>query len=184
MLIVPPIIPFLITFGLVTIVIAYFIIDPTKIRFVKGTHSWITFFLQVMIVLLQVTASVYFPLPVSYIIPIISIFGLLLFTAGVVLIIWAKITMGKIWGMPGKHDIKRQSELVIKGPYQFTRNPIYLGDVLMHFGIGFALLSPLFFLPIILVIIFTREIKKEEKLLKKYFGNEYRDYCARVPRFL
>jgi len=184
MFIVPPIVPIIIVLGFIIIIATYFLTDPTNKQFIKGAHSRITFLLQTVIALSQVIASIFFPLPMWYISPIISVFGLLLFIAGATLIIWAKITMGRVWGMPGKHDIKRQTHLVAHGPYRFTRNPIYVGDIMMHFGIGFALLSPLFFLPILLLWIFTKEIKKEEKLLTKYFGNEYRDYCSRVPQFL
>lgn len=184
MFIVPPIVPLVIVLGLIVIIATYFFTDPTNSQFIKGAHSRITFLLQAAIILAQVAASIFFPLPMWYVSPVISVFGVLFFLAGVILIIWAKIAMGKVWNMPGRHDIKRQSHLIINGPYRFTRNPIYLGDIIMHSGLGFALLSPLFFLPIILIFIFTREIKKEEKLLTKYFGDEYRSYCSHVPRFL
>ena len=184
MLTVPPIVSIILIIGLLSVAITYIVTDPTQSQFIKGAHSRFTFLLQAAVILLQVIASILFPLPMWYITPVVCVVGILLFLAGIWLIIWAKITMGKIWGMPGKHDIKRQVELITNGPFRFTRNPIYVGDVIMHLGIGFAILSPLFFLPLILLWIFTKEIKKEEKLLVKHFGDSYRDYCKRVPRFI
>ncbi len=76
--------------------------------------------------------------------------------------------------------------LVTGGPYRFTRNPIYLGFVLVFLGFTlFAgtlwglLLSPF------LVWAFTAAaIRAEEAYLKDKFPNEYADYIARARRWV
>lgn len=76
--------------------------------------------------------------------------------------------------------------LVTDGPYQFTRNPIYLGGCIAFAGLGFLLSSPwviLMVVPVALVIHFG-VIKREEPYLEQRFGEPYRDYCRRVPRWL
>ncbi|PJE63589.1 hypothetical protein COU89_02535 [Candidatus Roizmanbacteria bacterium CG10_big_fil_rev_8_21_14_0_10_45_7] len=110
--------------------------------------------------------------------------GLIIFTAGIVLCIWAKLTMRDSWGIPAQHDIKRQSTLITSGPYRFTRNPIYVGLFMVVFGQALALGSWLFFLVYLLYMYFGIAIKKEEQLLTKHFGKGYTEYAKRVPRYL
>ncbi|MEO0997226.1 MAG: isoprenylcysteine carboxylmethyltransferase family protein [Pseudomonadota bacterium] len=76
--------------------------------------------------------------------------------------------------------------LVTGGFYKLTRNPMYLGMVLVLAGIGLLLGSAgaLLPLPLFAVIIDRRFIAGEEQMLQATFGNEYRDYCQTVRRWL
>lgn len=110
--------------------------------------------------------------------------GLVLFFTGMYLAIWAKITMSKNWGLPAQHDSKRQSQLVTTGPFGFTRNPIYLGNLLLAVGFSLALQSySLFLIPVFYYAI-LKTVLVEEKLLKKIFGSQYESYMRKVPRFI
>lgn len=115
---------------------------------------------------------------------LINFFGLLIFMTGTILAVWAKITMGSSWGRPAQHNIKIQSTLVTTGPFAFSRNPIYVGFLLLFLGFEMILQSYLIILilPLFFVVYFA--VKKEEKLLEKHFGKEYLEYKKRVPRFL
>lgn len=78
------------------------------------------------------------------------------------------------------------STLVTTGLFGFSRNPIYLGMVLVLCGIGLLLgsLSP-FIMPIIFFIfIHQRFILREEKHLTEQFGDVYRTYQKKVRRWL
>ncbi len=68
-------------------------------------------------------------------------------------------------GMPAK-------VLITEGAYQYTRNPIYLGMVLILLGICllFGSLSPLLVIPFFIWIIHTRFILREEKWMEEWFG--------------
>jgi protein-S-isoprenylcysteine O-methyltransferase Ste14 len=113
------------------------------------------------------------------------IFGVVLFFAGIYICIWAKLVMKKNWGIPSQLNIKRQRKLIREGPFKFSRNPMYLGFIVLLLGYSIALRSML--LPLIVglaIWYFTRAVKKEEKLLEKNFGSTYKDYKRRVPRFL
>lgn len=73
--------------------------------------------------------------------------------------------------------------LVADGPYRYTRNPLYFGNMLMVFGLG-SLLNPLPFAIFvagmwILVRLFIRD---EEAGLERSGGDSYRAYCSAVPR--
>ncbi len=110
--------------------------------------------------------------------------GLVIFLCGTALAVWAKLTMGSSWGRPAQHNIKIQSTLVTRGPFASSRNPIYLGFLFLFLGVEMVLQSYLLILILPLFFSVYLAVKKEEKLLEKYFGKEYLEYKKRVPRFL
>ncbi len=76
--------------------------------------------------------------------------------------------------------------LVMTGPYRVTRNPIYIGFVLVYFGLSIVLTSVwilLLLLPV-LVILQRGVVRREEAYLERRFGEAYRAYTKRVPRWL
>ena len=76
-------------------------------------------------------------------------------------------------------------ELVTKGVYSVSRNPSYVSDVLVKMSIGIACLSWLFLLVAIAdFILLSTIISAEEQFLLENYGNDYRDYLNRTPRWL
>jgi protein-S-isoprenylcysteine O-methyltransferase Ste14 len=76
--------------------------------------------------------------------------------------------------------------LVTTGIHGWTRNPIYLGMFLVYGGIAIASRSPwtlILMLPLAITIRYG-VIAREEAYLERRFGDAYRDYCARVRRWL
>jgi protein-S-isoprenylcysteine O-methyltransferase Ste14 len=76
--------------------------------------------------------------------------------------------------------------LVTTGIHGWTRNPIYLGMFLVYGGIGLAARSPwilLVTLPLAATIRYG-VVTREEAYLERRFGDAYRDYKARVRRWL
>ena len=76
--------------------------------------------------------------------------------------------------------------LVTTGIHGWTRNPIYLGMFLVYGGIGVAARSPwilIFTLPLAITIRYG-VVAREEAYLERRFGEAYRDYKARVRRWL
>lgn len=78
------------------------------------------------------------------------------------------------------------SNLVIRGPYRLTRNPMYVSLVLVYVGVSGILTQiwPLFLLPLPLAIIHGKVIPFEEARLRQVFGDDYEQYCARVRRWI
>jgi protein-S-isoprenylcysteine O-methyltransferase Ste14 len=76
--------------------------------------------------------------------------------------------------------------LVVEGPYRFTRNPIYIGFVLLYFGLAIILTSVwvLALLIPVLIVLQRGVVEREEVYLERQFGDAYRKYQARVPRWL
>ena len=81
---------------------------------------------------------------------------------------------------------KAASQLAIDGPFAHSRNPIYLGNVMLCLGVGFILGSRWFvFLSIALFVMLSElAIKREEKHLEAKFPEEWKAYKARVRRWI
>jgi protein-S-isoprenylcysteine O-methyltransferase Ste14 len=81
--------------------------------------------------------------------------------------------------------VKKNRELTVTGPYAHTRNPLYLGSMLIAAGFAVALLS----WPVALVlavgflVIYVPVIASEERFLRGAFPT-FEDYCRRVPRLI
>ena len=76
--------------------------------------------------------------------------------------------------------------LVTTGIHGWTRNPIYLGMFLIYIGIGLAAQSPWVLMITVPLAITIRYgvVAREEVYLERRFGDAYRDYKARVHRWL
>lgn len=76
--------------------------------------------------------------------------------------------------------------LVATGIHGWSRNPIYVGMFLLYAGIGIAARSPWILalaLPLIIILRYV-VVAREEAYLERRFGDSYRDYKARVRRWL
>ena len=76
--------------------------------------------------------------------------------------------------------------LVTSGIYRATRNPMYLGLVLLLAGsaVRFGSLTPFLVLPLFVLTLNRWQIVHEERYLAAKYGRTYDDYRARVPRWL
>jgi protein-S-isoprenylcysteine O-methyltransferase Ste14 len=81
--------------------------------------------------------------------------------------------------------VKKNSELAVTGPYAYTRNPLYLGSMLMAFGFAAASHSwvVLIVLAVLFFSIYLPTILSEEEFLRGAFP-AFAEYAARVPRLL
>jgi protein-S-isoprenylcysteine O-methyltransferase Ste14 len=81
---------------------------------------------------------------------------------------------------------EESTALVESGPFAHTRNPIYLALTFTYAGIALAARSalPLALLPVVLRVMSAGVIEREERYLQRKFGERYRLYRDRVPRWL
>ena len=81
--------------------------------------------------------------------------------------------------------VRKNEALAMSGPYAYTRNPLYLGSLLM--GIGFAVAARSWCVGVALAVMFFAiylpVIRGEEKFLREKFP-EFDEYARRVPRML
>ena len=80
----------------------------------------------------------------------------------------------------------KNGELAAQGPYAVVRNPLYIGNFLGVLGFGFAIEQPLVALGLgaAFALFYPSVVAQEEANLERIFGQRYREYCARVPRWL
>lgn len=81
--------------------------------------------------------------------------------------------------------VRKNESLTMSGPYAYTRNPLYLGSLLI--GLGFAVASRSWWVVGVLVAMFfaiyVPVIRGEERFLREKFP-EFDEYARRVPRML
>jgi protein-S-isoprenylcysteine O-methyltransferase Ste14 len=89
------------------------------------------------------------------------------------------------WRAVGEVDLEHPAGLVSAGPYEISRNPMYVGWGLLHLGaaltVGSAWMAATFPLSAIWL---HHQILGEERQLDNAFGEEYRRWRATVPRYL
>lgn len=81
--------------------------------------------------------------------------------------------------------VKKNRELTQTGPYAYTRNPLYLGSILIAAGFAVALLSWVvaLALAVVFLLIYIPVIASEERFLRATFP-DFEAYCRRVPRLI
>lgn len=81
--------------------------------------------------------------------------------------------------------VKKNRELTMTGPYAHTRNPLYLGSILIASGFALALLSWLVavVLAAVFIVIYVPVIASEENFLRTAFP-QFGEYCRNVPPLL
>lgn len=105
---------------------------------------------------------------------------------------WQSLGIGAVLIVPGlltralaSGHVRKNEALATSGPYAYTRNPLYLGSLLI--GIGFAIASRSWWIGVVLVVMFFAiympVIRSEEEFLREKFP-DFDEYARRVPRML
>ncbi len=106
------------------------------------------------------------------------VLGIPLGLVGSALLIWGIRHLGKIntSGIP--------DGFVISGPYRFTRNPQYLGDILLFLGLSVAANSQyLWITHLLLILVLMITPLAEEDWLRNLYGEDYQNYLEKTSRF-
>lgn len=114
----------------------------------------------------------------------LDIFGWVLIAAGGGLDLWA---VSLFWrAKTAINPYQSTTTIVARGPYRFTRNPMYLGFLLLLAGIGLIQLNAWMLVMTVPLVLFLRYgvIAREERYLEDKFGDGYRRYKASVRRWL
>jgi protein-S-isoprenylcysteine O-methyltransferase Ste14 len=132
----------------------------------------------------QLTYLVFLPMIISYIyaifLPLQSEItwlycGLIIYIFGAVFTI---ITIQNFATTP-------KDKVITKGLYRFTRNPMYVGLVLLQIGIGIACSSWLYLLlTLTLMILLNANTSAEERYCFHLYGDEYQKYKVKTPRWI
>jgi protein-S-isoprenylcysteine O-methyltransferase Ste14 len=124
----------------------------------------------------------------------LQVLGCVLFVSSVVSGTWAVAKMG--WARlllagalfppgAGAEENGVPQRLVVEGPYQYVRNPLYDGDFCLI--VGAALLTRSWALVLVAALYLVQlalQLPFEERELRERFGAPYQRYCELVPRFV
>ena len=106
---------------------------------------------------------------------------------------WKSIVIGALVALAGvairasaSGHVKKNEELTISGLYAYTRNPLYLGSIVI--AAGFAVAAQSLWIVAILIVMFVAiyvpVIRGEEAFLRITFREQFDEYCRRVPRLV
>lgn len=167
-------------------------LNPITFGKTDNAHDYVGFVMKVLVVLLFVVVFVYslsdtiyqYLTPVSYMVNNIFLTcGLLLIHLSLLWIAVAQYQMSNSWRIG--IDENNKTELITKGLFSYSRNPIFLGMTVSVAGIFFILPNALtFFLMLATYIVIQIQIRLEEEFLERQHGEKYLIYKNTTKRLL
>lgn len=139
----------------------------------------------ISLLLILTMAALHYTLPQPQLIgPSFHPLGFVLMASGVLMNLWSAN-----WFRKNKTTIDPRGDaayLAQEGLYRVSRNPMYLGMLITLLGVSIYLGGLISFLapPLFVWIVTVRFISREEKALRDCFGDEYKQYQARVRRWI
>jgi protein-S-isoprenylcysteine O-methyltransferase Ste14 len=113
-----------------------------------------------------------------------QVVGMIIGAVGAAVALWCILTFATIGrGTPAPFDPPRR--LVIRGPYRFVRNPMYIGAglALASAGLFYESLALLGYAGVFFLAAHAFVVLYEEPTLRRTFGQEYEAYCQQVGRW-
>jgi protein-S-isoprenylcysteine O-methyltransferase Ste14 len=110
---------------------------------------------------------------------LLDVLGLILYAAGCLFMLWARHTLGKMWGISTSLQVKLfdDHQIIQSGPYAFVRNPMYFGWAVAMFGL--ILLYPVWMVLLMFLfsmITFIGRAHREDDALAGRFGEAWAEY--------
>ena len=114
---------------------------------------------------------------------ILVVLGLILYAAGCIFMLWARRSLGKMWGISSSQQVKLYDDhqIVQSGPYAFVRNPMYFGWIVAMFGL--ILLYPVWLVLLMFLfslVAFIGRARREDAVLAGRFGEARTEYKKRT----
>lgn len=113
---------------------------------------------------------------------LLPVIGIALVVAGFAFAVWARVHIGRNWGMP--MTIKDEPELVTSGPYRLVRHPIYTGILTAIVGTALAVNLVALAVAVVAGVFFIYSATVEEKNLVAIFPRAYQAYRARTKMLI
>jgi protein-S-isoprenylcysteine O-methyltransferase Ste14 len=129
----------------------------------------------------------FFPIMDDFLVPAPARYwvgGIICIVSALVFVVWPFKLFQKIEQDPKPWT--STPEIIVTGPYKFTRNPMYLMMVLWCVGFSIILDEAWVFVlaPVCGIVIYLTAIRHEEIYLEEKFGDSYRQYKANVRRWI
>ncbi|MCX9028343.1 MAG: isoprenylcysteine carboxylmethyltransferase family protein [Candidatus Methanoperedens sp.] len=137
----------------------------------------------IILLILSIWLNFVFPIRVILYAPY-TYFGIIIMGFGIVIGLWSRSLFLKSKTTLSPYELP--TSLVTSGPFQISRNPMYLGMAAILLGIAIFLgtLVTFTFPALFIMIIETLLIPDEERKLEKIFGEQYKDYKNKVRRWI
>jgi protein-S-isoprenylcysteine O-methyltransferase Ste14 len=111
------------------------------------------------------------------------IIGFIIVACGELLRLWGVSWAGSETRTTGHME---GTYLIVSGPFAYTRNPLYIGNILIYFGIGIMSFAIFPYLQVFALLFFIFQyyhiIKAEEEYLLSRYGEQFKEYKKNVPR--
>lgn len=115
----------------------------------------------------------------------LTVIGVIFYSSGLWLYLWGLTTMRSQFGVSSLvgAELYKGHKLVTNGPFALMRHPLYVGVILTAVGafLLFRTWAMAIFTPMSFVVI--GRAKREEKLLEQEFGDEWKEYVLKVPKW-
>ena len=146
--------------------------------------------IPVLILAVVTIAFTFFPSIYQYATPIVwlenvyvKIVGLVLMALALIWTATAQMQMGKSWRIG--IDNENKTDLIEKGLFTVSRNPIFFGMRTALFGFFLCLPNAFTLLAVVLAdILMQIQVRLEEEFLRNSHGESYENYCKRVRRWI
>jgi len=114
--------------------------------------------------------------------PVVGVVGVAVFAVGLALAVWARVILGRNWGMPTTE--RAEPELITDGPYDVIRHPIYTGILLGLVGTALVINLIALAIAVIVGVYFVWAATVEERNLRATFPSAYPAYQARTKMLI
>ncbi len=146
--------------------------------------------IPVLLLAMTIVTFTFFPSIYQYATPIVWLENLYVKIVGLVLmafaLIWtstAQMQMGKSWRIG--IDTENKTELVEKGLFTVSRNPIFFGMRMALFGFFLCLPNAFTLLAVVLAdVLMQIQVRLEEEFLRNSHGEKYEEFCQNVRRWI
>jgi protein-S-isoprenylcysteine O-methyltransferase Ste14 len=159
---------------LLTVIFCERVFQPTASRFSssRSSREYHLFFVSKFLMLIYFLYSIVIPIRLD---TLLAISGCVIFLIGFAFYSASWITIAKT----------EKGEVFTRGPYRFSRHPVYVSSAILFMGAGFISQSWFFLgLSTVVGISHMHNALAEEKICLEAFGDEYRQYMDRTPRWI
>ena len=114
------------------------------------------------------------------------VFGSIIILFGIIIILSAIVLFKKYKTTITPLKPSKASKLIVNGVYKFSRNPMYLGLLLVLIGVGIMLnpIGGIFFIPLFILYLNYFQIIPEENAMIQLFKGEFLKYKRNVRRWI
>lgn len=137
----------------------------------------------ILSILLMVGLHLLLPIEQLFFLPI-TYLGLIAIALGIITILFCAYLFKQ--NQTAIVPFRESSYLIRESIFNYSRNPIYLGMIIILIGVWIYLgsLTPIFIIPLFSWLIQELFIKEEERMLEDKFGEDYKEYKATVRRWI